>query len=250
MSDFDLVIRHGTVATAADTTVCDIGIKGWRHHDAWQRPRLRRAGDRRERASGLAGRHRQPLSHRAALLGRGRLRRRLLQCDGVGGIRRDDNSNSVRRAAPRPILARGRRGVPRRRRSEGRDRLRLPSDHLRPIRTGYGSGAPGADPRRIHLVQGLHDLRSTGARRWADARHPGGRAARGCPRYGACRKPRDNQMADQPLIGTRPRRTALSCGQSCPSRRGRGDEIAPWHCRNCSTYRSYWSTSRPERRSM
>jgi dihydropyrimidinase len=27
MSDFDLVIRHGTVATAADKTVCDIGIK-------------------------------------------------------------------------------------------------------------------------------------------------------------------------------------------------------------------------------
>src|SRR5215510_1096066 len=27
MSDFDLVIRHGTVATAADTTICDIGIK-------------------------------------------------------------------------------------------------------------------------------------------------------------------------------------------------------------------------------
>jgi dihydropyrimidinase len=27
MSDFDLVIRHGTVATAADTTACDIGIK-------------------------------------------------------------------------------------------------------------------------------------------------------------------------------------------------------------------------------
>ncbi len=27
MSDFDLVIRNGTVATAADTTLCDIGIK-------------------------------------------------------------------------------------------------------------------------------------------------------------------------------------------------------------------------------
>jgi len=27
MSDFDLVIRNGTVATAADTTDCDIGIK-------------------------------------------------------------------------------------------------------------------------------------------------------------------------------------------------------------------------------
>ena len=27
MTDFDLVIRHGTVATAADTTVCDIAIK-------------------------------------------------------------------------------------------------------------------------------------------------------------------------------------------------------------------------------
>ena len=28
MSDFDLVIRNGTVATAADTTLCDIGITG------------------------------------------------------------------------------------------------------------------------------------------------------------------------------------------------------------------------------
>src|SRR6201998_1388987 len=27
MNDYDLVIRNGTVATAADTTVCDIGIK-------------------------------------------------------------------------------------------------------------------------------------------------------------------------------------------------------------------------------
>ena len=27
MSDYDVVIRNGTVATAADTTVCDIGIK-------------------------------------------------------------------------------------------------------------------------------------------------------------------------------------------------------------------------------
>ena len=27
MSDYDLVIRNGTVATAADTAVCDIGIK-------------------------------------------------------------------------------------------------------------------------------------------------------------------------------------------------------------------------------
>ena len=27
MSDYDLVIRDGTVATAADTTVCDVGIK-------------------------------------------------------------------------------------------------------------------------------------------------------------------------------------------------------------------------------
>ena len=27
MSEFDLVIRNGTVATAADTTACDIGIR-------------------------------------------------------------------------------------------------------------------------------------------------------------------------------------------------------------------------------
>ena len=27
MSEYDLVIRNGTVATAADTTSCDIGIK-------------------------------------------------------------------------------------------------------------------------------------------------------------------------------------------------------------------------------
>src|SRR5436853_7860467 len=28
MPDYDLVIRNGTVATAADTTVCDIGVRG------------------------------------------------------------------------------------------------------------------------------------------------------------------------------------------------------------------------------
>ena len=27
MADFDLVIRNGTVATAADTTACDVGIR-------------------------------------------------------------------------------------------------------------------------------------------------------------------------------------------------------------------------------
>src|SRR5438067_9769986 len=28
MADYDLVIRNGTVATAADTTQCDIGVRG------------------------------------------------------------------------------------------------------------------------------------------------------------------------------------------------------------------------------
>ena len=28
MSEYDLVIRGGTIATAADTTLCDVGIKG------------------------------------------------------------------------------------------------------------------------------------------------------------------------------------------------------------------------------
>ena len=27
MADYDLVIRNGTVATASDTTQCDVGIK-------------------------------------------------------------------------------------------------------------------------------------------------------------------------------------------------------------------------------
>ena len=30
MAEFDIVVRGGTVATAADTTICDIGVKDGR----------------------------------------------------------------------------------------------------------------------------------------------------------------------------------------------------------------------------
>ena len=75
MSDYDLVIRNGTVATAADTTVCDIGIKDGIVATLGKEPRCGDARDRCERPAGIAGRHRQPLPYRAALLGGGRLRR-------------------------------------------------------------------------------------------------------------------------------------------------------------------------------
>ena len=155
------------------------------------------ARDRRRRQAGIAGRHRQPLPYRAALLGRGRLRRRFLQRDGVGGVRRHDDRDPVRRAASRPVAAPGRRGVSRGGPAQGGHRLRLSPDHHRPDRAGHGPGIAGADPRRLHLVQGLHDLRSAAARRRADARHPGGGAARGRARHGSCREPRHDQMADR-----------------------------------------------------
>ena len=62
------------------------------------------------------------------------------------------------------------------------------------------------------------------ARRRADARHPGGGAARGRARHGPCREPRHDQMADRPAAGARSRGAALPRRQPCPPRRGRGDQ--------------------------
>ena len=88
-------------------------------------------------------------------------------------------------------------GVSRGGAAQGGHRLRLSPDHHRPDRAGAGPGTAGADPRRLHLVQGLHDLRPAAAQRPADARHPGVGAARGRLRHGPCRESRHDQMADR-----------------------------------------------------
>ena len=106
--------------------------QGRRRRRARPRPRPGNARDRRRRQAGVAGRHRQPLPYRAALVGRGRLRRRFLQRHGRRGVRRHHDGDPVRRPASRPVAAPGRRGISRGGAAQGGHRLRLSPDHHRP----------------------------------------------------------------------------------------------------------------------
>ena len=45
MEPFDLVIRAGTVATAADTVVCDIGVRDGRIAERSKLAEMQRVGD-------------------------------------------------------------------------------------------------------------------------------------------------------------------------------------------------------------
>ena len=65
------------------------------------------------------------------------------------------------RQAVKDYHAQGRGPLPRRR--------QLPPDHLRPDPAGAGAGAAGAGRRRLHLLQGVHDLPGPGAHRHAAA---------------------------------------------------------------------------------
>ena len=88
MPEYDLAVRGGTITTASDTVVCDVGIRGGRIVALGERPGRGRRGDRRARAAGAAGRHRQPRASRAAERLRHRHGRRLRERHARGGVRR------------------------------------------------------------------------------------------------------------------------------------------------------------------
>src|ERR1700736_1379018 len=160
MSEFDLVIRNGTVATAADTTSCDIGIK---------------EGVITTLGKSLApGAQEIDASGRLLLPGGIDSHCHIEQRSSAGVVCADDFYSATVAAAfggtttaiplgaqhRCPAARRGGEEDPRGRPPKGSDRLRLSFDHFGPLGAGDGPGTAGADPRRLHLVQGLHDLRS------------------------------------------------------------------------------------------
>ncbi len=220
MPDLDLVIRSGTVVTASDRFDCDIGVREGRIVAlAEDLPRAAREIDARGKLV-LPGGVDSHCHHRAAL-GHGHLeRRRLLQRHGLGGVRRHDHGDPVRRPAPRPVDARGGRRLPRAR-EQGRDRPRLPHDRLGPV-PAVMAELPGADPGGLLLAQAVHDLSSAAARRRPDARPPGARARRGRHGLGPRRERRHARLDRAPPARARPYRAPLPCGEPSPDRRGRG----------------------------
>ena len=176
MSNFDLVVRNARVATASDTFDADIGIVGGRIVQLGQGLP---AGEREIDAAGRvvtpggvdAHCHLdQPMAPPARMaddFDSGTRARRL---------RRHHHGDSVRGAGEGPVAARrgGRLSPPRRR--QGACRLRLPPDRQRPDAAGAERGTAGADPRGLHVVQDLHDLRRPEARRRPDPRRAGGGA--------------------------------------------------------------------------
>ena len=193
-----------------------------------RRPRAgagrRPGGDRRLGQARAARRDRQPLPHRADVGERPPLRGRLLQRIGLRRVRGHHHDHPLRRTAPGPIVARGRRGVPRLRRSQGGGRLRLPSHRLGSHRADPGPGAPRPDRGRLLLVQGVHDLRPAEARRLPDARRALARPARGRHDHGARREPRHDPVAHRPAPRRRAPGAEVPRGQPRAGRGERGHE--------------------------
>ena len=238
MAEYDLVIRNGTVVTAADTQQCDVGIKdgivatlgrglaaGAREIDARGKLVLPGAID--------SHCHIEQRSSAGVMCADD-----FYSAHGRRRVRRHDDGDPVRRAASRPVVAPGGRGISRGRAAQGGHRLRLPPDHLRPYRAGAGPGIAGADPGRLHLVQGLHDLRPVAPQRPPDARHPGAGAARGRDGHGARRKPRHDLVARRPAARKGAGRSRATTRSRTPGSPRARRPTAPSRCRNCSTCRS------------
>ena len=224
MDPFDLVIRGGTVATAADTFPADVGIRDGRivalAHDLGEgREEIDAAGKAR-----AARWDRQSLPHRAVVVERSALRGRLLLRLRLRRVRGHHHHHPVRRAAPRAVAARGGGGLPRLRGPQGGRRLRLPSHHLRPHRADPRPGASRPHRGRLQLVQGVHDLRPAPARRLPDARRALARTARGRDDHGPRREPRHDPLAHRSASRRRTPGAEVPCDQPCPHRGERSDE--------------------------
>ena len=168
MPGFDLVVRGGTVATAADVFRADIGVR---------EGRIAALGEELP-----AGREEIDASGRLVLPGGVDAHCHLDQPTGDGSAMADDFLSGTRSAAcggtttVMPFAAQMRGQSLRaavddyHRRADGKATVDY-AFHLivtDPTRAGPGPGAPGADPRRLHLLQGLHDLRRPEAERSPD----------------------------------------------------------------------------------
>ena len=197
MAEYDLVIRNTTIATASDVVKGDIGVVrrpgGGAGRAAGQGPQ----GDRRHRPDRRAGRHRRPCPFRPGHRRRLGVLRRFRERQPGGGGRRHDHHHSLRLPEPRPVAARRGQPLSQARRGQVADRLCLPRDPVRSQREDHGPGFPGAGRRRLHLVQGLHDLRRREAHRPRDARCAGGLAARAGDADDPCREFRLHRLADR-----------------------------------------------------
>ena len=177
MSEFDLVVRNGTVVTASDTWVCDVGAKDGQDYGSWKLIVRRDRNRRRDGQVRPAGRHRRACTYRTGFTGDGRqARNRFLYDDRLRRLRRDHYSHPLRAADQRRIASRSGRGIPPKADRQGGDRLCHPPHRRRSYGPGSGSGGPRADRRRLHLGQGLHDVQGPDAERLRDS---GGDV--GCP---------------------------------------------------------------------
>src|SRR6516225_9118879 len=115
MSEYDLVVRNGTVATAADVFRADIGVTAGRIATIGAKlPRGRREIDAQGKIVTPGGVD----SHC-----------HIAQRSSLGGMRWHDDGHSVRRAISRDVVTPSGEGLSRERRGQGGRRLRLPPDH-------------------------------------------------------------------------------------------------------------------------
>ena len=171
---FDTIIRGGRSRPQRHVR-CDVGISGGRIAALGENLGDGRRDRRCARPAGAARRHRQPRPYRPAVRPRHRHGRRLRLRHALRRLRRQHHGAAVRHAAEGRKPARGGEGLSRQGRRPLLRRRLVPSDHRRRDRARARPGAAGAGQRRLHLVQGVHDLRGPRAVRHGDAqRHERG----------------------------------------------------------------------------
>ena len=206
MSDYDLVIRGGTVVTAADTVRADVGIRDGTIVAVADRIE---GGAKVIDASGLLVMPGGIDSHVHLAQPS---RRRLVMADGFESGTRSAIAGGNTTVIPFALQPRGASlravvdGLPRQG-ATARPIATTASTSSSPTRrpTVLGPGAAGAGRRRLHLVQGLHDLRRHGAERPPAARRVRLRARLRGARHGPLRGLRRHQVHDR-AAGARPAR--------------------------------------------
>ena len=197
MPDLDLVIRNGTVITAADRFGCDVGVRGGRIVAlAEGLPRAPQEID----ATG-----------RLVLPGGVDSHCHIEQLSGMGIWNADDFYSGTVSAAfggtttvipfaaqhhgqsMREVVADYRE-----RAQEGRGRPRLPHDRVRSDRDRAEPRIAGADPGWLLLAQAVHDLSAAASGRRPDARPPGACPTRARDGFGARRERRDARLDRAP----------------------------------------------------